>query len=49
MKKLLSDSIENVEIFRKEFLEDDLSVIELADKHKCSTSVIQRFLKKHIL
>lgn len=47
MKKLLSDSIENVEIFRKEFLEDDLSVVELADKHKCSTSVIQRFLKKH--
>lgn len=47
MKRLLSDSVENVESFRKEFLEDCLSISELADKHKCSTAVVQRFLKRH--
>lgn len=45
--RLLSDNAENVETFKKEFLEECLTVKEMADRHNCSTAVIQRFLKRH--
>lgn len=46
-KRLLNDTPELIESFRKDFLEDNYSIKQLCEKHSCSSAVIQRFLKKH--
>lgn len=45
--RLLSDDLDNVNLFKKEYLEDGLTVNEMSKLHSCSTAVIQRFLHKH--
>lgn len=46
-KRILEDTPELIEEFRKDFLEDNYSIKDLCEKHSCSSAVIQRFLKKH--
>lgn len=46
-KKILNDTLELIEEFKKDFIEKDYSIKDLCVKHSCSPAVIQRFLKKH--
>ena len=46
-KRILNDTPELIEEFKKDFIENDYSIKYLCIKHSCSSAVIQRFLKKH--
>lgn len=46
-KKLLLDTEENVTAIKKDYIDNCLTVLQLSEKYKCSTAVIQRFLHKH--
>lgn len=46
-KRILNDTPELIQEFKKDFIENNYSIKELCEKHSCSSAVIQRFLKKH--